>query len=121
MKKTTWPGNWKVCCDVCNFWFPSGEMNKRWDGLVVCDKDFETRHEATLYNYKAHTSVPSFVRKETDEFKLVCDIIGTQCRADYAVAGCAAVGVAYLNLDLSDWRGAYPNMTVADGGVTEIM
>lgn len=112
MKKTKWPGNWKVCCDVCGFWFPSGETKKRWDGLVTCSKDYEQRHPSTLYNYKPHASVPDFVRKEItpETFALVCDIVGVQCRAGYATAGCATVGISYPNLDISDFKKLYPHL-----------
>jgi hypothetical protein len=89
MKKTTWPGNWKVACDVCGMWFPSGEMQKRWDGLVVCHKDFETRHPSTLYNYKGHVSVPSFIRKDpVDQFVFVCTIQTNSAYADMGTADC---------------------------------
>ena len=120
MKKTTWPGNWKVACDVCGFWFPSGEMQQRWDGLVVCHKDFETRHPGTLYNYKAHVGGPDFVRKDPiDTFVLVCDVISMQARAEYGTAGCATVGTSYPTLDLSDFKLLYPNLFTPDTGLVE--
>lgn len=119
MKKTTWPGNWKVACDVCDQWFPSSEMKKRWDGAIVCQRDFETRHESTLYNYKTHVSVPDFVRKSaTDQFVFACDFISNQCRAEYGTAGCMTVGVVYY--DLSDEiPTAIANMAVASIAIAE--
>jgi len=102
MKKTKWPGNWKVVCDVCGFWFPSSEMKKRWDGLMVCSKDFEARHPQSLYNYKHHTSVPTFVRKEpTEVFVHVCTVQGSSSYADLAEADCARADwtmISYLDL-----------------------
>lgn len=119
MKKTTWPGNWKVACDVCGFWFPSGEMQHRWDGLVVCHKDFETRHPQTLIKIRGEEAVPAFVRKDPeDTYVFKCDLISVQCRAEYATAGCATVGVDYSNLDI-DYTAAYPNMVFADYAVSE--
>ena len=38
------PGSHWVECDVCGFDYKQEEMRERWDGMVVCKKDFETRH-----------------------------------------------------------------------------
>jgi hypothetical protein len=38
------PGKWWMVCDVCGFEFLNTDMQERWDGVYVCDKDFETRH-----------------------------------------------------------------------------
>lgn len=93
MKKTTWPGNWKVVCDVCGFWFPSGEVKHRWDGLIVCPEDWETRHPQTLYGYKAHTSVPDFIRDEPeDTFIFICPLEALSGYTGLATVGCAKVG-----------------------------
>jgi hypothetical protein len=91
--KGKWPGEWKVICDVCGFEFPSGSVRKRWDGLIVCDDDWESRHPQTLYNYKHHTSVPDPIRAEPpDVFVHVCTIISASGYAGLATAGCAQAG-----------------------------
>ncbi len=107
MKKTSWPGNWKVVCDVCGFWFPSGEVKKRWDGLIVCKKDFEVRHPQTLYKYHQHTHIPDPVRTEPeDEFVLVCDIASSSAYADLAEADCAKADNTQFTYDfLLDFLG----------------
>lgn len=93
MKKTTWPGNWKVVCDVCGFWFPSGETKERWDGLRVCEKDWETRHPQTLLRVNGEQAVPAFIRKEPEPtFAAVCDIVSSSGYASMATAGCAQAG-----------------------------
>jgi hypothetical protein len=38
------PGDNYVICDVCGFRCRASETRKRWDGLRVCDADYETRH-----------------------------------------------------------------------------
>ena len=69
MRKARWPGNWKVVCDVCGFQFPSGDTLERWDGLRVCNKDYETRHPMDFLRVSAETAIPSYVRPEpTDQF-----------------------------------------------------
>jgi len=90
MKKTKWPGNWKVACHVCGMWFPSGEIKKRWDGLLVCDKDWETRHPQTLIKLRGETAVPTFVSKDPiDAFVLVCTLESSSGYASMGTADCA--------------------------------
>jgi len=90
MKKTTWPGNWKVTCMLCGSWFPSSEIKKRWDGLYVCKHDFEPRHPQTLIKISPETSVPDFVSKDVypDIYTLVCGVDGVSAFADMGTADC---------------------------------
>lgn len=45
MRNTWWKsGQWNVLCDVCGFKFKNVDLKKRWDGLMVCEKDYEARH-----------------------------------------------------------------------------
>ena len=37
-------GDHLVICDVCGFAGYRSEMQVRWDGRMVCPKDFEERH-----------------------------------------------------------------------------
>ena len=85
-----WPGTWKVVCDVCGVQHPSSRVKKRWDGLMVCEKDWEPRHPQTLYRYHPHTSVPDFIRPEPpNQFVQFCDIFSSSGFADMATADCA--------------------------------
>lgn len=34
----------RAICDVCGFKYYHHELRERWDGQMVCDVDFETRH-----------------------------------------------------------------------------
>ena len=36
-------GDFNAICDVCGFKYKGSELRKRWDGLMVCDKDWEPR------------------------------------------------------------------------------
>lgn len=42
--------HWREC-DVCGFDYLRSELRKRWDGAIVCKKDFETkpRHMQTKH------------------------------------------------------------------------
>lgn len=41
-------GEHNCICDLCGFKFKRGQLKKRWDGALVCSKDFETRHPQDL-------------------------------------------------------------------------
>lgn len=42
-------GSWNVICDVCGFKYKKEEVRLRWDGLVVCKEDWESRHPSDFY------------------------------------------------------------------------
>jgi hypothetical protein len=100
MKKTKWPGNWKVMCHVCGFYYPSGEIKKRWDGLLVCPDDYETRHPQTLRGPHRTEKPPPFISKDTDDsFTGVCDYFGSMGLSGYGTSGCARTST-YSDVDL---------------------
>lgn len=37
-------GEWLACCQVCGKKDLAGHLKHRWDGLIVCAEDWETRH-----------------------------------------------------------------------------
>jgi len=37
-------GDSNSICDSCGFKFKHSQLRKRWDGAMVCSKDFELRH-----------------------------------------------------------------------------
>ena len=37
-------GDWNVLCDSCGRKFKASQVQKRWDGLMVCKEDWEMRH-----------------------------------------------------------------------------
>lgn len=93
MKRTSWPGNWKVSCMVCGFWYPSSEIKKRWDGVLVCEKDYETRHPQTLIKVRGERASPSFVSKDgTDTYLDICYLDGSSSYAGMGTAGCMQAG-----------------------------
>ena len=86
-------GTWNVICDVCGHKFKATEMRKRWDGLLVCDKDYETDHPQKFIRVQADgQSVPDPRPRPADDFVAVCDFWSTTCRAGFGTAGCATVG-----------------------------
>lgn len=68
MADTYKPGNWLAICDVCGFQFFADELEKRWDGYMVCRKDFETRHPQELLRSRAERSIPWSRPEQADVF-----------------------------------------------------
>lgn len=60
------PGDWNAICDVCGFKFKASELRKRWDGVMVCKKDWEPRHPQELIRIKADNQNVPFVRDDPD-------------------------------------------------------
>ena len=51
--------DWKAVCDRCGFKFKSSELRETWDGLRVCNKDWEKRHDLDfLKGRREDVSVP---------------------------------------------------------------
>lgn len=60
--------SWKAVCDVCGFEFYNYELKDRWDGLKVCNKDWETRHPMDfLRTKKEESQVLPWTRPEPDD------------------------------------------------------
>lgn len=57
-------GQWNAICDVCGFKFKSSKLKKTWEGLRVCEHDYETRHPQDFVRGKADTTHPAWTRTE---------------------------------------------------------
>lgn len=99
--KTTWweSGDWNAICDVCGFKFKASQLRLRWDGLRVCDTDWESRHPQDLIRPIPDSPALPWTRPEgTDSFVTPsnlpagCTILGTQSVAGVGVAGCMIAG-----------------------------
>lgn len=92
----TWrKGKWKIICDVCGWEFYSDEVKKRWDGLLVCHKDFEHDHpQKYLRVPNDPTPIPAdWIRTEPEDvFVAVCTAYTSQGIAGIGIAGCAIAG-----------------------------
>ena len=94
MKKTWWKsGEWNAICDSCGKKFKSSELKLRWDGLMVCSEDWETRHPQELIRPIPDQKPLPWTRPEsTDVFwAVVCTPTTQQGVADYGTADCARV------------------------------
>ncbi len=51
-KPTYVSGDWKATCDSCGCVFKASQLRRRWDGFMVCEQDFEQRHEQDFVRTK---------------------------------------------------------------------
>lgn len=64
-------GDWNAICDVCGFKKKASELRKRWDGLMVCEDDWETRHPSDLYRFPTSTeSIVPWTKPESSDYNL---------------------------------------------------
>lgn len=68
----TWkfiPGDWNLICDVCGTKVKASQSKRRWDGLIVCPKDFEFRHPQDFLRSKIDKIAVPFSRPQpVDQF-----------------------------------------------------
>lgn len=85
-------GSWNGVCDVCGFKFKFTELQKRWDGLVVCHKDFEQDHPQKYIRVReSGLSVPVIRDRPEDVFLEgpACNLITRSAMADFGTADCS--------------------------------
>lgn len=88
-------GQWNVICDVCGFKLKSGKVRKRWDGLMVCERDWERDHPQKFLRVRPEHIVPPFVRPDPPPaYTTVCYIYESASYADLASADCARADIA---------------------------
>lgn len=82
-------GQWNAICDRCGFKFKSGELKKDWQGLMVCEKDYEALHPQSLIKLRPEKAIPDWTRPRTEDvFTLVCTIWQSSGYADIMTADC---------------------------------
>ena len=65
-------GEWNLICDVCGKKIKSGKSRHRWDGFVVCEKDWEERHSQDFVRARQDKiSVPFTRPRPVDVFVTV--------------------------------------------------
>lgn len=88
-------GDWNAVCDSCGQRFKMSQLRERWDGLMVCSKDFEDRHPQDFVRAKADgQAVPVTKPESTDTFVGVCET--NSAVSGYAVPTCAQAGNVIL-------------------------
>ena len=67
------PGDWNAVCDRCGFKFKASELREDWQGLRVCEEDYEERHPLDFLRAKPDKIFVPWTRIDPSEY-------------DYAVA-----------------------------------
>ena len=68
-------GDWNACCDVCGFKFKASQLQRRWDGYMVCAADYEQRHPQDLIKLKPDRQAVPWARPvPTDQFVTVAPV-----------------------------------------------
>ena len=85
-------GDWKTVCDVCGQRYLASQLKKRWDGLMVCNNDWEPRQPQDFVRAKVDIQAVPFTRPESTDynFELACSTYSSL--AGFATAGCMIAG-----------------------------
>lgn len=75
MSKNTYKsGQWNVICDVCGKKIKAGDAKQRWDGFIVCPKDFEQRQPQDFVRARQDKITVPYIRpRPVDVFVIVDD------------------------------------------------
>ena len=81
------PGNHWLICDRCGFAVRSSEARETWNGLVVCEADWEPRHPQDMVRGRNEdTSAKGLVRPEApDSYVTEPSFVDTTGDPDYTV------------------------------------
>lgn len=60
-------GDWNAICDVCGFKRKASEMKQRWDGVMVCEEDWEPRQPQDFVRGVPDTQSVAWTRPETPD------------------------------------------------------
>lgn len=71
------PGNWLVTCDACGRELLASNAYHRWDGLIVCESDYEPRQpQDFVRSVPDSQSVPFVSPEPPDAFLEANDVTG---------------------------------------------
>ncbi len=60
-------GAFNAICDVCGFKFKSYELQKRWDGAMTCETDWEMRNPQDFLRIPEEKVSPPWARPEGED------------------------------------------------------
>jgi hypothetical protein len=66
MGSITGKGGYNALCDVCGWKYKASQLRKRWDGLIVCEKDWEMRHPSDLFKTVSDQSILLWTRPDEE-------------------------------------------------------
>lgn len=75
-------GDWNAICQVCGFKHKASDMRKRWDGLYVCEKDYEERHPSDFFKSRPDVSSVAWTSTDSSADTNTTDISGNAIKSD---------------------------------------
>ena len=60
-------GDWNIFCDACGKKMKASHAKHRWDGLIVCDEDFEHRHSMDFIKVRPDRITVPFTRPQSTD------------------------------------------------------
>jgi hypothetical protein len=108
-------GTWNVTCALCGGKFKSDEVLKRWDGMIVCKDDYETRHSLDFIRAPQEGPPVPFTAPEPAPvfIELYCVYPKGIGKADIGAADCAGAGLAVYPLTTAIANLAVANLAIA--------
>jgi len=95
------PGVWNIYCMSCLKKVKSDKIRKRWDGMLVCEEDWEPRHpqdflravveKSNILPYSYDTD--GYITPTTPGVGPACTLANSVSIAGVGVAGCMVAGV----------------------------
>lgn len=55
-------GEWNLICDVCGKKIKAHKAKHRWDGFIVCEEDYETRHPQDFVKARVDKITVPYIR-----------------------------------------------------------
>ena len=99
-------GVWSAACAVCGFVFNSNELKKRWDGVMVCDKDWEPRNVLDFFRVREEKLSVPWTQHEGDSITNYATITSTDSpytatSSIYVIDVSASGGNVVINIPLA--------------------
>ena len=89
--------DYNAICDRCGKKFKASELRKDWQGLYVCERDWEPRHpQDFVRGVQDVQTVPWSRPPPAAVFIGFCDINGQSAIPGYAIPGCMIPGSTRL-------------------------
>lgn len=111
-------GDWLAICDSCGKQFKASSLRKRWDGLMVCEGDWEERHpQDFVRGVPDNMSVPWARDEPEDTFVPIHYTLYPVEEADFSDAASAFTGKGLSDTILSSesfriYRTYFANETI---------
>ena len=88
-------GAWNATCDACGRKFKSSQLQRRWDGFMVCEREWEPRQPQDFVRART-TAEPAPLPWTRDrpepEYVVFCTPNGSSAIPGVAEPGCAVPG-----------------------------